>query len=281
MALKKKADTLIYFSASFYDFPNNNYYDDNTTFPPELLPELYNLKTLKFNTPFFRKFVYEVQLKMAFYSNLEILQLDYSFGTITSIIKNSGGKLRKILTSKQALYDENFYDDSLNFISAVYKHCPLVECLSLGFPSSVEHFLEFEKLLKACPKLKVLILEIESTIYLLEGLSTKYWMLPGEREFIDEKSHEKGRLTSGEKLSNALIRSAPITLRELRFYSSFKFSLITLEEFLENWRGRPALTIYTLDRVYETGNYVKLIEKYTNEGVIEDFINGSVPVGYI
>jgi hypothetical protein len=36
-----------------------------------------------------------------------------------------------------------------------------------------------------------------------------------------------------KKLSKVLIRSAPINLKEIRFYNSFRFSLNILEEFLE------------------------------------------------
>ena len=44
-----------------------------------------------------------------------------------------------------------------------------------------------------------------------------------------------------------------------------------MEELLEKWRGRPALSILTSDTTYKEGDYMKLVNKYKNEGVIEDF----------
>ncbi|CAG8641956.1 20026_t:CDS:2 [Rhizophagus irregularis] len=44
-----------------------------------------------------------------------------------------------------------------------------------------------------------------------------------------------------------------------------------LEAFLIKWRGRPALSIITSDHVYKEENYVKLINKYKNDGVIKNF----------
>ncbi|GBC31734.2 hypothetical protein GLOIN_2v1874979 [Rhizophagus irregularis DAOM 181602=DAOM 197198] len=45
-----------------------------------------------------------------------------------------------------------------------------------------------------------------------------------------------------------------------------KFSLESLEEFFEKWRGRPALSIVTCNRIYKEDNYVKLINRYKNNG---------------
>ena len=66
-----------------------------------------------------------------------------------------------------------------------------------------------------------------------------------------------------------LSRSAPINLREIRFH--YKFSLETLEEFLENWRGRPALSILTSNRDYENEEYIEIVSRYKNDGVLKDF----------
>ena len=83
----------------------------------------------------------------------------------------------------------------------------------------------------------------------------------------EEETYEE----TGEKLLEALIRSAPINLREIRFFRGFKFSLKNLEEFLEKWRGRPALSIITSDPIYNGEDYIKLINKYKNDGAIKDF----------
>src|SRR5437016_576546 len=75
----------------------------------------------------------------------------------------------------------------------------------------------------------------------------------------------------GEELSKVLIRSAPTNLKELRFFNDFKFSLESLEKFLEEWRGRPALSILTPNSIYKGEDYIKLINKYKNDGVIKYF----------
>src|SRR5438034_5546649 len=92
-----------------------------------------------------------------------------------------------------------------------------------------------------------------------------------ENEESCEKSSE-----NEEELLKILIRSASTNLRELRFFDDFKFSLEALEEFLEKWRGRPALSILTSDPIYKGDDYIKLINKYKNDGVIKDFKCGIV-----
>ena len=84
----------------------------------------------------------------------------------------------------------------------------LVEYLSLAFPLSKEHFTAFEKLLKACQKLRVLLLHIDNCV----------------------------NDTNGEEFLKVLNRSAPINLREIRFSAYCKISSETLEEFLETMR---------------------------------------------
>ena len=56
-----------------------------------------------------------------------------------------------------------------------------------------------------------------------------------------------------------LNKSAPINLREIKFYAFLKISLKTLEEFLANWKVKrqPALKILTFDPGYEKKNIRK------------------------
>ena len=130
---------------------------------------------------------------------------------------------------------DDFYEQSLSLIKVIYEKCPLVEYLSIAFPSSKEHSIEFEKLLKVCQKLRVLSLDIYDA-----------------------------------ELLKVLNRSAPINLREIRFFNDLQFSLETLEAFLGKWKGQP-LSILTTDTTYEGDDYMKLINKYKNDGVIKDF----------
>ncbi|PKB98084.1 hypothetical protein RhiirA5_431975 [Rhizophagus irregularis] len=51
----------------------------------------------------------------------------------------------------------------------------------------------------------------------------------------------------------------------------FKFSLDILEEISENWRGRRALSIFTIDSIYIGEDYTKVINEYKSNRVIKDF----------
>ena len=146
------------------------------------------------------------------YRDLEIFNIDYiGIYTATCIIENSGGNLREILLEYyDHLYENNFDKISLALIRAIYENCPLVEYLSLVFSSPKEHFIEFEKLLKTCQKLKSLLLIMKSINY--------------ENELNPLKSNEE-KLVDGEELLKILIRSAPISLGEIRYFDHFKFSL--------------------------------------------------------
>ena len=82
----------------------------------------------------------------------------------------------------------------------------------------------------------------------------------------------KGKeLEYGENLLNTLIRAASTNLREIKIFDNIKFSLETLETFFENWRGRPAISIFTHQWHYKEDDYIKLINKYKNDDVIKVF----------
>ena len=72
-------------------------------------------------------------------------------------------------------------------------------------------------------------------------------------------------------MKSAIISAAPINLKETRFFNNFKLSLENLKEFLEKWKGRPALSILTSNPIYKEDDYIKLINKYKDDGVIKDF----------
>ena len=73
------------------------------------------------------------------------------------------------------------------------------------------------------------------------------------------------------ELLRILSSSAPNDLREIRLFDYVTFSLQTLEEFFEKWRGKHSLSILTCDSTYRGDDYVELIEKYKKDGVIKDF----------
>ncbi|CAG8744388.1 20530_t:CDS:1 [Rhizophagus irregularis] len=248
-ALEKKADSLNYLRIYFQ-------YVDNIeeTSLQKILPKLYKLKILTLND--YRLFTNEQleQLRIQVYHDLEILSLEWnSFSVIPSMIENSGRCIKKILFKPENAIEyecNNFNEDSLNFIRKIYENCPSIEYLTITFPPSEEHFAEFEKLLKICQNIKSLLI----IIYNVDKIETS------------EKILENGKI-----LLEILVRSAPTNLKEIRFYEDFKFSLENLEDFLEKWRGRPAISILTSDPIYERENYEKLINKYQEYGVIKIF----------
>ncbi|CAB4460362.1 unnamed protein product [Rhizophagus irregularis] len=208
----------------------------------KVLQKLYKLKTLIINDVFI--FFSDEQLKTFSYRELEILNIDcITLNTASSIIENTGGQLKEILSSKyyDTIYHDDFDEDSLNFIRKVYENCPKIEYLSLIFSSSVEHFNELEKLLKVCKNLKSLLLVI-----------------------FYEKEPE-------DELLEIIIRSAPNNLSEIRFFDDIQFTLEELETFFDKWKGRPALSMFTSDSIYGEKEYVALIDRYKNDGVIKYF----------
>ncbi|GBB87419.1 hypothetical protein RclHR1_01390009 [Rhizophagus clarus] len=239
LALEKKADTINHFTF-FYNHIGHTL--------QMVLPKLHKLKTLITEW-------YDVdveQLKMFVYRDLEIFRMDYyNLRAASIIIGNSGGHLKNIsLGSYLEDYIDDLNDDSLFYIRKVYENCPVIESLSLAFPPLEEHFAEFEKLLKICKNLKSLSIAI----------------------CMNERGTEEKFLENGKEILKVLISSSPINLREIKFLYKYKFSLEVLEEFLEKWKG-CALSILTGDVIYiREENYVKLIDKYKNNGVIKDFI---------
>ncbi|CAG8590436.1 15830_t:CDS:1 [Funneliformis mosseae] len=250
LTLGKKANTLNYLVTYFED-----YTDCESNLPTPTIPinfsKFHNLKLLKIYNYYLR---FENQIQSSCYKNLRTLQVNYiQISTTICVIKNCEGHLRKILVNS---YDksDNYYEESLLLIRTVYEYCPLVEYLSLSFPKSTIHFVEFEKLLKACLNLKSLLLKINCYYH-------------------DAKSREKASLEIGKELSRILIKSAPDNLREIRLTDTnkIKFSLETLDAFLDNWRGRTPLSIIISDPLYKKEEYMEILNKYMDDGVIKEF----------
>jgi hypothetical protein len=245
LELEKKAGFLNHLKLSFIYIESFNY-----IIMRRLLPKLHNIKTLKIND---LSFINESTSKMLVYNDLEILNIDYiSIGETSIIIENSGGHLKEVSLKPHEFiyYQEYFSDESLIFMRKIYENCPSIEYLSLAFLPSRNHFIEFEKLLQVCQNLKSLLL-ITSNSYIYE---TKEEILENRKEIL-----------------KILIKSAPTNLREIRFFNDFNVSSEVLEEFLEKWRDRPALSILTSNPIYEGEDYKNLINKYKNNGVIKSF----------
>ncbi|CAB4477677.1 unnamed protein product [Rhizophagus irregularis] len=248
LALEKKAASLNYLKIFFLYVINYEY-----TLLQKILPKFYKLKILIIESFFYFDEEQLEKLKMQVYH--EILNIDCTnrLSIITSIIENSGGRLKKILFRPDDAVNyeyDSFNENSLKFIRKIHENCPLIEYLTIAFSPSKEHFAEFEKLLKICQNLKSLLL----ILYNMDVIETEEM------------------LKNGEILLKILIRSSPANFKEIRLSDDdLQFSLENLEEFLEKWRGRHALTIFTIDSNYIREDYTKLIDKYKSDGVIKDF----------
>jgi hypothetical protein len=214
-----------------------------------VLIKLYKLKTLISDFSIFD----EQEVKTLFFNDLETLNIKYiTLNEASILIENSGGNLKEVSLKSFdfVYYEDNFHEDSLNFIRKIHENCTSIEYLSLAFLPSKDHFIEFEKLLTVCQKLKSLLFFTSN---------------------FHVRQTDKNILENGKELLNLLIRSAPTNLRELRFFNDFKLSLETLEEFFEKWRGRPALSILTSDLIYEREDYKILFNNYKNNGIIKAY----------
>ncbi|EXX72344.1 hypothetical protein RirG_070170 [Rhizophagus irregularis DAOM 197198w] len=259
LALEKKANDLNFLKVHFQYVEGI----DCTLFQ-NILSKFYKLKILIIDDYLYFTEEQLKQLKIQTYNELEILNIEYNkLNVISSIIENSGKHLKKIFFNPYDTIDcefnDNFNGSSLNFIRKIYENCPLIEYLSIAFSPSKKHFDEFEKLLKICQNLKSILLVI-----------------------LDSNGGETNEkiLENGEELLKVLTRSASINLKEIRFYDDFKFSLKSLENFFENWKNRPSLSILTNDLTYMEEDYVELINRYKNNGVIKDFDSNSDEICY-
>ncbi|CAB4477650.1 unnamed protein product [Rhizophagus irregularis] len=255
LALEKKAESLNYLRLLFQYVENYEH-----ILLLEILPKFYKLKILIIDDYLLLNEEQLEKFKMQVYPELEILNIEYNkLNTVSNIIENSGGHLKKILLKPYniidfELGDDNFNENYLNFIRKVYENCPSLEYLSILISSTKENFTELEKLLKRCKNLKSLLIVI----------------------FDNYEDTYEDSLKYGKELLKILIRSAPTNFKEIRFGSEFKFSLEMLEEFLENWRGRRALSLFTIDPIYMREDYTELINKYKSNGVVKDFEYGSI-----
>jgi hypothetical protein len=82
----------------------------------------------------------------------------------------------------------------------------------------------------------------------------------------------KEKLEDGERVSKALIEFAPKSLRTIKFSKDdIQFSLNAFEALLKGWKERTSLSIITSNRVCENEEYMEIINKYRNNGMIENF----------
>src|SRR5581483_1093259 len=125
----------------------------------KLLLKLCNLKTLELPS-YLHGYDLGIQLKLLIYPDLEVFKTDrISINSVTCFVENNGRHLKEISFVADN-YTDTFEDDSLIFIRKIYKECHLIEFITLEFPPTKNHFIELEKLLRNCKKLKILVLNM-------------------------------------------------------------------------------------------------------------------------
>ncbi|CAB4425884.1 unnamed protein product [Rhizophagus irregularis] len=246
--LKKHANTLNHFEVSIqYDHDDIILYD--YSFLQYTLLELHNLKILEINSHLFlNNNDFNEKLEMVAYRDLEILKIDYAdIYQVTCMVKYTSLCLRELRIDDFDWDYDNYDNVTLNLFRTICENCFLIEYLSI--PMFFENqFIEFEKLLKKCQKLRSLYVR-------------------------DTYCDEESEFIYGDYLLNMLIREASTNLREIGIPYDIKLSLKTLETFFEKWKGRPAVSIYLGDiNFYRNNNnsYMKLFDKYKIEGVIKN-----------
>ncbi|GBB86259.1 hypothetical protein RclHR1_01270005 [Rhizophagus clarus] len=208
LTLVKKSDMIDHLILLFH-------YDGHKLF--EILSKFSKLKTLTLNKYCLKDTI------IPMYYDLETLKVDHiTINAAVNLITNSGGKLKEVLFKYNGYYNneysvETYAKETLNLIHKTYKCCSLVEILSLIFPLTTDHFIEFENLLKNCHNLKKLTLIIDDIN-------------------IDGNDYERSS-ENVKKLLQILVKSAPIGLKEIKIFNDFIPYLESLK-ILEKWRDQ-------------------------------------------
>ncbi|RGB37362.1 hypothetical protein C1646_756988 [Rhizophagus diaphanus] len=244
--LKKHVNTLNHLEISLqYDHDDLIAYD--YSFLQYTLLELHNLKILKINSHLFlNDNDFNEKLEMMAYRDLKILEIEFAdIYQVTCMVKYSLC-LRELRINDYDWNYDNYDHDILNFFRTICENYFLIEYLSI--PMFFEnHYIEFEKLLKKCQKLRSLY-------------------------FKDTYCDEESEFKYGDYLLNVLVMEASTNLREIGIPYDVKLSLETLEKFFEEWKGRPAVSINLGDICFyrDNNSYMELFNKYKIEGVIKN-----------
>ncbi|EXX73788.1 uncharacterized protein OCT59_026722 [Rhizophagus irregularis] len=202
VALQRRSETIFHLIL-YFQFFNYEECHDHKIF--DILPRFLKLKTLTLN----KYYLESGRVLPIYYNNLEILHIDdIAINVAINIVTNSGGNIREILSNYKGYYDdENSAKNTLLLISSIIKKCPLIKALSLIFPSTKLHFVEFETLLKSCQNLKKLVLIIDDDC---------------------NENYERG-LENAKELLEILNRSAPTGLIDIKVYNNSEPYLEILE----------------------------------------------------
>jgi hypothetical protein len=224
-ALMKHADSILYFT-SWID----------SSFPFFLFPKLTNLQTLKLVNDFYvKQSVFEKQLEISSFPNLQVLELSHiSLYIAIKIIENTNGNLWKVKIKTDD------FNNSTEYIQAIINFCSNIEYVSLFIHN--QNLEELKKLLISCQR--------------LEGIELKIKMVDNVR-------------FASRKFFDILVRLAPISLYKIEIDLRI-FSLKTLDSFFNNWRGRKYLHLYPS---ITWGKISDSLKKYEVEGIVKYFTN--------
>jgi hypothetical protein len=213
--------------------------ENDLNFINNLFPKLINLQKLILHGSLFYRFDLNRQFISSFHPKLQILQLcSISFSTIIKIIQNNEGNLQIIWL------DSNKYDNidqTGQLIRTISQYCPNIKYLKIFLK---DFYLEdFKQLLINCSLL-------EGIIIYTDNLHLNYY---------------------GDKLLNILNNFSPINLHKLELdYCIFKIN--SLDSFLNNWRNRKSLCLYSVKIEYNhIDKFNDMIKLYKEEGIIKKF----------
>ncbi|CAB4430531.1 unnamed protein product [Rhizophagus irregularis] len=236
-------DDILIYQAIMKHSTTINYLDltieNNLNFINILLPKLINLKKLILHGSLFYRLDLDKQFISSFYPKLQILQLcSISFSIIIKIIQNTEGNLQIIWLGSNKF--ENV-DQNGQLIRTISQHCPNLKYLKIFLK---DYYLEdFKQLLINCSLL-------EGIVIYTDNLYLNY---------------------CGDELLNILKEYSPINLHKLEL-DYCKFEIKSLDSFLNNWRNRRSLYLYSVNTEYNhIDKFNDMIELYKKEGIIKKF----------
>ncbi|CAG8700500.1 2308_t:CDS:2 [Rhizophagus irregularis] len=173
----------------------------------------------------------EEQLKTCVYHDLETLEIKYIELKAASIIIENSGGYIKKILLESYEIDDHFIIENFYDDTLYFIHKVYEKCSSIEYLSLV------------FPPSKQHYNEFEKLLKICQNMKSLCFAIYMDKYLV-----------------------------KIRFPYDMGFSLDILEEFLEKWRSRPKLSILTCNNfIYEEENFVKLVNKYKNDGVIKDF----------
>ncbi|GBB99212.1 hypothetical protein RclHR1_03450007 [Rhizophagus clarus] len=202
------------------------------------LPSLINLKglkSIKFNYCEFYDNVKKLRQYLPLFEYSELQFLEYSgipcFKELALLIEKTKGNIMHV---SLCIVNESVIKNTGMVIKAIANNCPKIESLDAYFKQN--DLIHIESLLINCSNLNTL-------------------------RFVSIDKNDN----LGNELLNILIKISPKSLTNITISGNIKYSIDTLENFFESYRGRKSLCFNIYDK-----KYLEIIKKYANEGIVKD-----------